>query len=307
MKSGSSDWPSCGRTAIAQHQRPRRQRRRRAAAVGRSARGPARSRAAATARAGDSRALERRVAQQDAGQRRRDGQRHHHRGQHGQRIGDGQRLEEGARTARHEEDRQQRRRRRSASRRRSALRTSSEASRMMLAVDCALPSARCWRRRRTMFSMSMMASSTTTPRAMTKPGEHHRVDRGARAVEHQPGGHQRQRNRHHADQRGPPLVEEERRARGPRADEPSSSALVRLSIASSMKVAGRKIVVSISMPGSPGRSSSSAASTPSRDLERVGPGELLDDEHQARAVVDDGVADQRLVVRMTTSATSLSA
>ena len=27
----------------------------------------------------------------------------------------------------------------------------------------------CWRSRRTMFSMSMMASSTTTPRAITRP------------------------------------------------------------------------------------------------------------------------------------------
>ena len=38
--------------------------------------------------------------------------------------------------------------------------------------------------------------------------------------------------------------------------------MLRLSIASSMKSAGRKIVVSISMPGRPGRISSSAASTP---------------------------------------------
>ena len=41
-----------------------------------------------------------------------------------------------------------------------------------------------------------------------------------------------------------------------------SSDLVRLSIASSMKVAGRKMVVSISIPGRPGRISSMAASTP---------------------------------------------
>ena len=40
---------------------------------------------------------------------------------------------------------------------------------------------------------------------------------------------------------------------------PSSSAVVRLSIDCSMKVAGRKIVVSISMPGRPGRISSIAS------------------------------------------------
>src|SRR5437879_6211863 len=51
------------------------------------------------------------------------------------------------------------------------LRTSSEASRMTVAVDLALPCRRCWRRRRTMFSMSMMASSTTTPTAITNPAK----------------------------------------------------------------------------------------------------------------------------------------
>ena len=40
------------------------------------------------------------------------------------------------------------------------------------------------------------------------------------------------------------------------------------------------------------------------DVERVGPRELLDDEHDARAVVDDGVAEQRLVVQRRGSATS---
>ena len=42
---------------------------------------------------------------------------------------------------------------------------------------------------------------------------------------------------------------------------PSSSATVRLSIDSSMKVAGRKIVVSYSMPGRPGAISAITSST----------------------------------------------
>ena len=46
-----------------------------------------------------------------------------------------------------------------------------------------------------------------------------------------------------------------------------------------MNVAGRKIVVSISMPGSPGCSSSSAVLDAARHLQRVRPRELLDDEH----------------------------
>ena len=44
--------------------------------------------------------------------------------------------------------------------------------------------------------------------------------------------------------------------------QPTSSARVRLSTACSMNVAGRKIVVSMSMSVRPGRSSSTAASTP---------------------------------------------
>ena len=40
---------------------------------------------------------------------------------------------------------------------------------MMAAVDLVLPSRRAWRSRRMMFSTSMMASSTTTPTAMTNP------------------------------------------------------------------------------------------------------------------------------------------
>ena len=70
-----------------------------------------------------------------------------------------------------------------------------------------------------------------------------------------------------------------------------------------MKVAGRKIVVSTVMP----RQARAAAppwrcSTPRGDLEGVGAAELLDDQHDARAVVDDRVADQRPVVDRATSA-----
>ena len=78
--------------------------------------------------------------------------------------------------------------------------------------------------------------------------------------------------------------------------QPTSSASVRLSMASSMNVAGRKIVVSILMSVRPGRSSSMADSTPDGDVDGVGPGELLHDEHQARTVVDHRVTGQRLVI-----------
>ena len=52
---------------------------------------------------------------------------------------------------------------------RMAGRTSSDASKMMRAVDLSLPALRCWRSRRTMFSTSMIASSTTEPKATINP------------------------------------------------------------------------------------------------------------------------------------------
>ena len=62
-----------------------------------------------------------------------------------------------------------------------------------------------------------------------------------------------------------------------------------------MNVAGRKIVVSISMPGRPGRSSSSALSTPRVTSSVFAHGSFSTISMQALAVVDDGVAEQRLV------------
>ena len=59
-----------------------------------------------------------------------------------------------------------------------------------------------------MFSTSMIASSTTTPSAITNPARTIDVDRLPRAVEDQPGGDQRERDRDEADQRGAPLEQE---------------------------------------------------------------------------------------------------
>ena len=50
-------------------------------------------------------------------------------------------------------------------------RISSDASRMMRAVVLELPALRASRRRRTTFSTSMIASSTTEPRATTNPAK----------------------------------------------------------------------------------------------------------------------------------------
>ena len=82
----------------------------------------------------------------------------------------------------------------------------------------------------------------------------------------------------------------------PRAGTPISSAVVRLSIASldeRRRAEDRRVDLDARQPGP---QLLEGLLDPAGHLERVGPAELLDDEQQPRAVVDDGVADQRLGV-----------
>ena len=77
---------------------------------------------------------------------------------------------------------------------------------------------------------------------------------------------------------------------------PIRSALVRLSIDVSMNVAGRKIVgVDLDALQARPHLLDGVFDAPG-DVERVRPRQLLDDEHQPGTVVDDGVAQERLVV-----------
>src|SRR5262245_6026968 len=142
-----------------------------------------------------------------------------------------------------------------------ALRTSSDASRMMLPVDFVLPSLRCWRSRRTMFSMSMMASSTTTPTAMTNPARTmvlivvpRTYNTSAPAISDNGIATTLMSAARHSYRKAPRTTITSR--------QPMSSALARLCKASSMKVAGRKIWASMSTPCRPGLSAASASSTP---------------------------------------------
>ena len=147
-----------------------------------------------------------------------------------------------------------------------------------------------------MFSTSMIASSTTTPTAITKPGQDHRVDRRRRAG----------------------------RAPAPAA---TSESGIATRLISAVRHSNRKATRTSTTSRQP--RSSALREVVERDLdegrrpedrgvdldarqagpqllerlldaaghlERVGPRELLDDQQQARAVVDDRVADQRLVV-----------
>ena len=164
-------------------------------------------------------------------------------------------------------------------------------------VDCVLPAARAWRNRRTMFSTSMMASSTTTPTATTRPASTITFtvaparSSTSSAATRDSGMAIRLMNAVRHSNRKATMIKATSRM-------PSRIARVRLSIDCSMKVAGRKIVVSTSMPRSPGAISAMASSTPCGHLDRVRPAELLDDQQQAWAVVHHGVADQRARVHL---------
>ena len=132
---------------------------------------------------------------------------------------------------------------------------------MIDAVVSVLPSWRRCRSRRTMFSTSMIASSTITPNAMTSPAStivlidwpvYFKIrpattrDRGIDRMLISATRHSKRNSNRTMTIRANPINME----------------LLRFCSASSMNVAGRNMVVSISMPGRPGRICARAASTP---------------------------------------------
>ena len=163
---------------------------------------------------------------------------------------------------------------------------------MMPNVDRVLPTARACRNRRTMFSTSMIASSTTTPMATTSPASTITLSvaparsRTSIAATRDSGMAIRlMKAVRHSNSRLA-MINTTRPM-------PISMAVVRLSIDCSMNVAGRKIVVSIAMPGRPGFISSIACSTPRVTSIVLAPRYFCTTSKRPVAVVDHGVADQR--------------
>ena len=142
----------------------------------------------------------------------------------------------------------------------TALRTSREASSTTWKAGRGSASNRFWRRRRTMFSTSMIASSTTSPTAMTRPASTMvlmvpplQCSTSAAAMR-DIGIAETLINAVRQSKRKPIRMITTSR-------QPIHRACDRLSSDISMKVAGRKMAESISRPTSPGRSKSRAAST----------------------------------------------
>ncbi len=122
-------------------------------------------------------------------------------------------------------------------------RTSTEASSTIEKVDAVLPPARASRSRRTMFSTSMIASSTTTPMATTNPASTMTLSvtpapsRTSMAATRDNGMAMRLMKAVRHSNRKATMI-------NTTSPTPTSSATVRLSMDCSMNVAGRKIVVS---------------------------------------------------------------
>ena len=126
-----------------------------------------------------------------------------------------------------------------------------------------------------------------------EPRQDHRVDRVSAQVEHHHRRHQGQRDRDQADQRGAPLEEEgdqhqdhEQRAEDQRQLEVVDRLLDEVRLPED--------VASNSHAGKAGLQVVERIFDVLGDLQRVCVRELLQDEQQAGAAVDDGVADQRL-------------
>ena len=125
-------------------------------------------------------------------------------------------------------------------------------------------------------------------------GQDHHVDRGAVVVQHQAGGHDRQRHRRAANQGDAPFVQEEEQhadqEHAPDDQRHGEPLDRRLDVRRRAKDGGVDVDV-----GQAGPQRVDGRLNALGDLQAVRPGELLDDQQQAGAVVDDAVADHGLM------------
>ena len=231
--------------------------------------------------------------EQQRGERGRHGQRDDHRGHDGQHIGQGERLEERARAALHDRDRHDREEDGRASRR-PAGRGPAPRRPQTSRGDRAL--ARAPRMRRPTAPAPTAASSTTTASAMASPAREIALSvspsrsRTSAAAIRASGivTTQTSRERHENRKRG----EHDGQQAG--GDDHGQREIVDRPLDEARGPEDRRVGAH---PGQARAAASRARSSTPRVTSSVfGAGELLDHEHQAVAIVDDRVADQRLVV-----------
>ena len=128
-----------------------------------------------------------------------------------------------------------------------------------------------------------------------EPRQDHRVDGHLADVQDHRRGHERQRDRDEADQRRPPLEQEHDQDH--EDEDAAEDQGVRQVVQRLLDEAGRPEDRVIDVDAGQARAELvEGFLDAARDIERVRPRELLDDEHHARTVVDDRLADERLVI-----------
>ena len=144
-----------------------------------------------------------------------------------------------------------------------------------------------------MFSTSMIASSTTIPNAITKPASIIVLTDGAGLEQDEARREQRQRNGDDADDRGAQFVkEDEYDSRDQHAAQQQRPRQIGDRVLDeSRRPEDCRIDLN---PWKAGLHSLQRLLHPTGDGERVAPGKLFDDEHEARAVVDNGIANHAL-------------
>ena len=145
-----------------------------------------------------------------------------------------------------------------------------------------------------MFSMSMIASSTTTPTEITNPASTIVLIVAPVAVEDERGCHQREGDRGEADDGRPPL-EEEGDEDEHHEQRPEQQGVGQVRDRDLDELGGPEDVVVDVDPRQARPHLVERLVDPARDVERVRPRELLDHHQEALVVVDDRVAEERLV------------
>ena len=174
----------------------------------------------------------------------------------------------------------------------TALRTSIEAANTTSRAGRGDAASRFWRRRRRTFSTSMIASSTTSPSAMTRPARTMvlrvppRAWRTSTAARSESGMARRLMTAvRHSKRKAARIAATSR--------QPQSMALLQV-VEGHLDEGGRAEDRRVDLDAAQGGAQrlQGLLHAP-RHVERVAPGLLLDDQQEAGAVVDDGVADRR--------------
>src|ERR671920_359094 len=230
--------------------------------------------------------------QEDQAQRWRHGQRHYHRGEHRKPVGENQRLEESARETGQEEhwhDRNYVDQGRVGDRRSDLNRCFEHygEDRFASTLGAILAQSSHY----VLYVDDRVVDHH--PDGDDEPCQHHHVDGGAARYEHEHGRKQRERDRYQADERRAPLKEERCQDKD-HEQYPNQQRLSEVVERHLDEGCGPEDRCVYFHAGKARAHVVDRLFDAPRYLQSVGVGELLNYQHQATAIVDDGITDQRL-------------